>query len=372
MELLSPFTRHDRFILKPSKITCTNTRNDRESYITRYWNKKLIEIEKTSKDLEKKREIMQSVRELKKTSFNLSKQSQNEIKQSIQSIYYLSPKRKEAISKEKYISNYKCSFITLTLPSTQIHSDKEIKEVLNNFLSSLRYHGLKNYVWKLELQKNGNIHFHLIVDKFFHFYYLRALWNKNLNKLGYIDRFREKFSKMSLNDYIQYRREYEQVNKIKEPTSVEILKNRYEIGKNENWKNPNTVDVRNVNTNQQLVSYLAKYVQKSIKKDEKESSLTDMTELEIERLSSIGKCWGRSESLSQLKYKNSFDTDLIDFVKNLTKKYPDAFVISCYDYCSIIYLKEKQMPSSIKNFFIKMLRCNAELYNYPFPQVNLN
>lgn len=372
MELLSPFTRHDRFILKPTKITCTTIFNERESFVTRYYSKMISQLEQNDLKVERKVEIMKEVRQLKKSSFNLSKQSQEQIKQSIQSLYYLSPKRKQYVSQNKTIPNFKSSFITLTLPSAQVHSDTEIKKVLNNFLSTLRFHGLKNYVWKLELQKNGNVHFHLIIDKFFHFYYLRALWNKNLNKLGYIDRFQAKFSSMSFNEYVENHRMNEQLNKVKDPASLEVLKQRYDQGVKEKWKSPNTVDVRNVNSSKQLISYLAKYVQKSIKESEKESSITELNELERERLGSIGKCWGRSESLSRLKYKNAFDSELIEEVKMLTKSYPDSFHICVFDYCSIIYLREKNMPDKLKRFFVKLLRCNAKLYNYPFEQINLN
>jgi len=54
-------------------------------------------------------------------------------------------------------STFKCSFITLTMPSTQIHSTKDItKTCLNQFLTECReQHGLQNYVWRLEFQKIG-------------------------------------------------------------------------------------------------------------------------------------------------------------------------------------------------------------------------
>ena len=34
--------------------------------------------------------------------------------------------------------------------------------------------------------------FHLVIDKFFHYYYLQALWNKNIEKLGYVSNYSEK------------------------------------------------------------------------------------------------------------------------------------------------------------------------------------
>ena len=89
---------------------------------------------------------------------------------------------------------FKLNLITLTLPSKQNeHSDNEIKHrALNNFFTQLRTkHNLVNYVWKAEKQKNGNIHFHIITDKFFDIdlsTHLRILF---LTGMGYISSYRE-------------------------------------------------------------------------------------------------------------------------------------------------------------------------------------
>ena len=86
------------------------------------------------------------------------------------------------------------TFVTLTLPSQQKHTDNEIKrKVLVPFISELRrIHNVWNYYWRAEAQKNGNIHFHVIIDSFIHFSDLRGLWNRHINKLGYVDKFKEK------------------------------------------------------------------------------------------------------------------------------------------------------------------------------------
>ena len=83
------------------------------------------------------------------------------------------------------------TFITLTLPSRQKHSDIEIKrKALNPFLIYLkRKAGVKNFIWKAEPQKNGNIHFHILVDKWVKWQKVRKIWNQILDSLGYIDEF---------------------------------------------------------------------------------------------------------------------------------------------------------------------------------------
>lgn len=89
------------------------------------------------------------------------------------------------------------SFITLTLPSKQVHTDKEIKELcLNQFLIEMRkIWGLKDFVWRAETQKNGNIHFHLLTDKYIPYTDIRARWNRIVDKLGYVKRYTEKTGK---------------------------------------------------------------------------------------------------------------------------------------------------------------------------------
>lgn len=88
----------------------------------------------------------------------------------------------------------KFTFLTLSLPATQAHSDQEIKATcLNNFFNKLRYYR-KNlqYVWKAEKQKNGNIHFHIILNSYFDFRLTDALWHQSLELLGYISAYEKK------------------------------------------------------------------------------------------------------------------------------------------------------------------------------------
>ena len=80
-------------------------------------------------------------------------------------------------------------FVTLTLPSKQIHTDKLMKRQLALYIEKLqRNYGVQNYVWRAECQKNGNIHFHLLIDKFVDKTIIRDEWNEVINRLGYVDR----------------------------------------------------------------------------------------------------------------------------------------------------------------------------------------
>lgn len=83
------------------------------------------------------------------------------------------------------------TFVTLTLPSEQYHDDNEIKrKCLTPYIETLkRKYNVWEYFWRAEAQKNGNIHFHLIIDSYIHYLDIRNEWNKCVEKLGYIDSF---------------------------------------------------------------------------------------------------------------------------------------------------------------------------------------
>lgn len=123
---------------------------------------------------------------------------------------------------------YRLNFITLTLPSEQKHSDTEIKKhCLNQFITELRRDfELCRYVWKAELQSNGNIHFHIITDIFIDYTVIRDKWNRCLEKLGYISEFE----------------------------------------KTHNHRNPNSTDIKTLKSSRQGAKYICKYIGKSLNK----------------------------------------------------------------------------------------------------------
>lgn len=85
-------------------------------------------------------------------------------------------------------------FLTVTLPSDQIHTDAVInRQCLQPFLQMLkRHHGIENYFWRAEAQENGRVHFHILTDRYISKEDLQVSWNKAVNRLGYVDRYYEK------------------------------------------------------------------------------------------------------------------------------------------------------------------------------------
>ena len=153
---------------------------------------------------------------------------------------------------------FKIAFITLTLPSAQIHSDNEIKkQCLNQFLIELtKYYKVHNYIWRAEKQKNGNIHFHIIVDKFIDWSEMRDRWNRIINKLGYVDKYREEMENWHKNGF-KVRKEF---------LKTWSEKKQYEAfsrGVKCQWNSPNSTDIHSVRKIINLKSYIRKYLTKS-------------------------------------------------------------------------------------------------------------
>lgn len=96
---------------------------------------------------------------------------------------------KNGYKQKKGNTKITATFCTVTLPKAQAHTDQELRRrALNGLLQALkRYVGMKNYIYVSELQKNGNIHFHIIIDIKLNKWKLRNLWRKQMYLLGYLD-----------------------------------------------------------------------------------------------------------------------------------------------------------------------------------------
>jgi len=83
--------------------------------------------------------------------------------------------------------------ITCTLSSKQVHDDYYIKKwILQEFLRALqRKKDIKYTFWKAEAQKNGNIHFHILIDKYVDMKFIQGMWNHYQQKHGYLDAYQK-------------------------------------------------------------------------------------------------------------------------------------------------------------------------------------
>ena len=293
-----------------------------------------------------------------KSSFVISATAKKQIIESVMSLYYLSLPRYQKTSTKKDIYNFRASFLTLKLPANQQHSDVDIKKCLNVFLTSLRTtYNLDNYIWVAELQKNTNIHFHLVIDKYIDYVHLRRLWNKALAPLGYIEAYAAKFLSMTQADYITYR--VNQDKTYNNTIDIQSYVKAYKEGRRVHFSQPNSVDVRSVKGNR-VAAYMSKYISKSAG-----SELCDK-----DRCQQFGKLWARSQTLSTLRYEDRIEIESIseliqEFIesKKGTRFYK-------YDYCAVVYITIDELPQILKDFMLDYLFRNAQKYNYQFPALN--
>lgn len=218
---------------------------------------------------------------------------------------------------------FKIAFVTLTLPSKQIHSDNEIKSsCLNQLLIEFKkYYKVKNYVWRAEKQKNGNIHFHILVDKFIPFQELRDRWNRIVNKLGYVDSYRAEMNNWHENGF--------QVRKnLLKTWPLRKQKEAFERGSKQHWNSPNSTDIHSIAKIRNLKDYITKYITKNEIKEfalkiEKLKELRELNsgrviqcrknlnckllrnkrkrQIAFKRLKQTGRIWGCNTELSNVK-----------------------------------------------------------------------
>ncbi len=285
-------------------------------------------------------------------NFQISIQARKNLFDKINWLYFMSKSRHKKTVSGKDIYNFRINFITLTLPSKQEHNTATItNECFNQFLTELREkYNLENYVWRLEFQKNGNVHYHLVTDVYLDYYVLLKNWNRILSKLGYVQKYAEKHSLMSLSDYVK---EYSNNNKI----DFEVLKKRYIKGKALKWKVPNTVDVKSVLGQKKIAFYISKYFGKGSEKGPKKNVLDN------EENSKGLRLWFCSRSLSKLKkivdFVPAFDIDLISLISGCK----DVFKI-IHDYCTVFYYSASLLTDKAKSIVNKLLRQYAISLDY--------
>jgi len=181
----------------------------------------------------------------------VSEKTAREVTRRISNLIELAPRGKRVVS-----------FVTLTLPSTQKHDDNFIKRhLLGDFIQVIqKKYRVKNYIWKAEAQKNGNIHFHIMCDSYLPNVArvtskrqgrINEIWNNICNRYGYLDTYKRD----RLNDY-----------KRGKLTEAQI-----HWHKKFNFSVPNSTDVHPLKSKTKPESYINKY----IAKPEKDRRLID-------------------------------------------------------------------------------------------------
>jgi hypothetical protein len=175
----------------------------------------------------------------------VSKKADKRIRNSVNWLVASALKKRIYSKRDKRTYVFTVNFVTLTLPSLDHGiTDSFFKsKLLKKFLARMNYqYGLKNYVWKVETQANGNIHAHITSDCFMHYLDIRSAWNDILINAGLMKSFASKHG----------------------------------------HSDPNSTDIHSVHSVKDLAAYLAKYFSKN----------------DMERRQVDGKLWASSYSLS--------------------------------------------------------------------------
>ena len=273
------------------------------------------------------------------------------------------------------VFKYKLGLLTLTLPSEQKHTDNEIKhKALNNFFTQMRSkYELQNYLWKAEKQKNGNIHFHIVIDKYVEHSAIRSIWNKILDNLGYIESYRANQKAFHKNGFTPR-------PELFKHWSLKSQIEAYKSGQVTNWSNPSsTVDIHSLKKVRNAKAYLAKYLTKNSDvynafKDAKSAAVSanggNSLEPDIaqslydsikKKLQVQGNIWYISQSLSKLKQVNvSVSEELQSELSIIENMFPDKVIQK--DFCTVFALDIYQLVSagltnmcnSVRNYIIEL------------------
>jgi hypothetical protein len=252
----------------------------------------------------------------------LSDKAKRKAKRAIK--YLLFSAHEKTVYNPKFDSSFKfkVGFITLTLPSEQVHTDQEIKEiVLNHFLVEARKKwNVSKYVWKAERQKNGNIHFHVLTDRFVPYQDLRDTWNRIINKLGYVDRFQQKHGKRKPNTT--------DVHSLYKVKNISSYVTKYMMKRDFNSREK---------VSAQLFLYKKQYVKGNV-------TVSSGAKEYLRSISDVGRIWACSQQLSnvtgaQIELSDSYQREVEMLQKKSGSKRIDK------DYVSCIYFRAADLNS---------------------------
>ena len=282
----------------------------------------------------------------------LTKRSRSKLQERINWLYILSECKTVQNNKTGNSFNFKLNFITLTLPTAQMHFDSTItSKCLNSFLTTMRqYHGLVNYIWRAECQSNGNIHYHIVTDSYLHHYVIRNVWNRCLRKLGYIDRYQLKFKGMSFEQYCK-------VRGLTDANDLPAYKKAWEYGNTSNWLSPNTTDVHSLVKVRNVAAYISKYMTKTKRKKSEDEGY----ETSERRIS--GRTWGNSRELSKIRGVQMERSTNTDSLLDRAIKYLKSEV-KVEQYYSIVYVNLSGLKKLSIKFYNKIVSFMRDLIGF--------
>lgn len=187
----------------------------------------------------------------------ISRPAKRKIEKAVNYLEVISDKQKIYVKEIGKSIDFKLTFVTLTLPSRQIHSDQQIRrDCMHHFLTvAARKWNVKRFVMRSERQENGNLHFHFVCQNFIPHQELRDTWNNIINKLGYVDEYRQSMKEWHRNGF-RLRKD------LLKYWPVKSQKKAYLKGVANDWSTPNSTDIHSLRFIKDISSYICKYMSK--------------------------------------------------------------------------------------------------------------
>lgn len=243
-----------------------------------------------------------NIYEVKKLAYSgdVTVGSRKRMRRSINLLLQLSPERIIYNPVSNSHHPFTVSFITLTVSDVTIRDHRQVMaKCLAPFLQWLRGKGVKHYIWKAELQKRSQIHYHITTNKFIHYAEIKKVWNKYQKSAGYLD---------------NYARENKHFN-------------------------ANSTDVHAVKNIRDIEAYLVKYMVKQASAGEQEKAAKKFWEAGLQYVPETthekidGKVWDCSSSLSRPLFTTFIGYEIAQIIDDAVQQGTE---IKDLEQCSII------------------------------------
>lgn len=297
-------------------------------------------------DKELSDELKQQLQEARKIRFQGGELSPGARRNLVRGFDNLLMISKRSLQFNQYIKKavpFQLAMITLTLPTDRILSSKEMnKRLLKRFLQWLEDYSQRHYrkklfyIWKLELQERGQLHWHIILNRFISYEVVAKQWSYLLKDTG-----------LSRDYYKKYGS-----HEVKPATRTESVK-------------------RNTSGEMRayiLKKYLKKPTDKAVKEAKKKARVNcrdrEQLKLQLENFDKIlsqidGGCWGCSQAL-----REKYPTVEIDFptylrMKDDSRANPGNY--RSFEFCMMISDKDGKPPDLLlSQKFKAIIRANRD------------
>jgi hypothetical protein len=298
-------------------------------------------------DKEKDKEQLQVARKMRYQGGELSSSAQRNLIRGFDNLMMVSKSKQQYNRYIKKNVSFSLAMITLTLPTDRMLSSKEMnKRLLKRFLQmiedySLRHHRKKLfYLWKLELQERGQLHWHIILNQFIPKELVIKYWSYLLNDTGLSREYFKNYGSRT----------------VKPATKIESVKK-------------NTAgELRTY----MLKRYLKKRTDKAIvskRKDARQQASagkisTEQLKLQLQQFQEIcsqidGNCWGCSDALKE-KYP-SIEIDFSTYMRMKDDNCLNPGNYISFEFCMLIQDADKKPPDKILSpKFKAIIRANRD------------